>query len=579
MKTVSTLIKLQFKARVALPKKQGVKSNIKLATIILAILAIFGVFVYVYYLLALQFTDGTLRGLGIDPRFDLSREFLIFTILVFQILQTLFLIPNLVKTLDVNNDRELLLKLPLSHRQIFASKILVSYLFEIIFAAVVLLPIFIAFGIATSMHWGFYLYIPLILMFVPIIPFFIASLVIYPVMKVIQFMRGRALLTSLVYLAGLVGAIFLYMFIINNVMYAVTEADNFPNTLYEYEYNIRRAGNAFFPQALFANLINTRWYTALWSFFAILGISAALMTVAYFVAGHNYKKTYMDEGGNFSAPSRKPSFKQRSPLYATLKKDSANILRSSNYTFQFLLLVVITPLIVFFVNRVAMFSAWQSFRNMGDALASRYMVFGFSFFVMMIMLPLSASFAASSITREGHNIYHTKLIPQSFKRQLFIKAAIVFVPILLSIVVTVLLMRIPYQPADLAPAQYISTENALFLLGVSILFAIGYVCIGIYLDLRSPLCNQVGGGELNRSTSHINTVIGVGLAVGVVLGLLSMIGGFTILTVLGPEWLQVFVRIGEHIRLISIGIAAGFAIVAAGLLFFDGPKRYYQLEQ
>jgi len=575
LKTIFTLIRLQFKARVALPKKRGVKFYTKWSFGIATIALIFIGFVAMYFLLARQFMHH-------DASFDLSREFLIFTLLGFQVLQTLFLIPTLARTLDINNERELLCKLPVSHKQIFASKVVVSYIYEILFATVILLPILVAFGVATSMHWGFYLYIPLILLFIPAIPFFIATLLVYPVTRLVNLMRTRAVITSVIYLLGLVGAIWLYMTFLDRTMFAIIDSGSFQMQLHESVDSIRSTARIFAPQGLFANLIGTQWYTALWSFFAILGMTGVLLTISYFVAGSSYKRTFLEERANKqSIEGRSRKYTPRHPLYATTKKDVINIFRSSNYTFQFMLLVVVTPLIIFFSNRVAMFSAWQSFKHStANTLYAQEMVFSIAFFVTLILLPLACSFAASNITREGWNISHTKLIPQSFRKQLVIKTTIVFVPVFVAIIVAIGLMRIPYAPDLLAPEQYIAWGNAFYLFGVATLMSIGYITIGTYLDLRNPLCNQVGAGELTKTTSHINAIMIGGLVIGAIVGLFSMLGGYAeLIDALFSPHLARIARIGQHIQAIFLVFSILFAVTGSLLLILHGPKRYRQLEQ
>ena len=150
--TIWTLIKLQFRAGVRLARaKTPIRTALKLALLLLIGAVLLGGFIAIYYLLALQFVliDGT--------DISLSKEFLVFSLGGFQVLQTLFLIPMLIKVLDLNNDRELLLKLPISSRQIFISKVIVAYMFELVFAAVVLTPILIAYGIASSAGAAFFL--------------------------------------------------------------------------------------------------------------------------------------------------------------------------------------------------------------------------------------------------------------------------------------------------------------------------------------------------------------------------------------------------------------------------------------
>jgi len=584
MKIVLTLIMLQLKARVSLPKYKSAKQYIKKAIFIATMLGILGAFIAIYYLLAINFADPHNRDA------DLSRPFLIFTLLGFMIIQTLFMIPNFIKRLDINNDRELLLKLPVSPQQIYASKMVVSYVLEVIFACVVLLPILIAHGIALEMHLGFYAYIPFLLLVVPAVPFFIVSLLLYPLMKIVNYMRNRPLFTSVVYLSLLLIGIIIYMTIIEATMQQFLFADNFAALLADNVQSIRRAGRFFPLQGLYANVIGTTWYTALWSFNLIFLLTAILLFASYKIAAFAFNKTYLEERASFSTIHKKHEFKPSRPLFATLKKDSVNISRSSNYTFQLLLLVVITPLLVFFVSRIAMLSTYQSLSmelrgggasDISGADVAMDMVFGICVFIVMILMPLACSFAASNITREGPNIYHTKIIPQSFRNQLFIKSIIVFVPVFISICISVALLRIPYQPpTGVAFYQYIAGWDSLYLLTVASTMAIGYITLGTYLDLRNPLCNQLGSSELYKSTSHTNTIMGVGVLIGAIVGVLSMLGGYTeLLESFGDGIILTLARAGQSMHTALLIFAPTFAVVGCALLFIDGPRRYWRLEQ
>jgi len=498
------------------------------------------------------------------------------------------MIPNLVKALDINNERELLLKLPINHKQIFVSKMIVSYLYEVIFATAILLPILVAYGLATDMHWGFYIYFPLLLVFIPVIPFFVSSLLIFPVTKIVHFMKNRPTLTSIGYLCALVGAIFLYMYMIGNVMDAIVDTGNFRDTLYSAAPRMQHIASNLFPINLFANLIDSSIGRALGSFFAIVGISIALLTLSYFIAGGNYKRTYMNETSSHVSINRRASFKQRSPIFATFKKDVLNIGRSSNYTFQFLLLVIITPFVLFFISRIAINSSIIMF-NFDDAFdfeANENMIFGLSKFILLILLPLACAFAASNITREGDNIYHTKLIPQSFINQLGIKVGIILIPIIVSVFSSVMLLRIPYAPESLLSlGDYrfqLNWTDSIYILITSTLMAIGYICLGTYLDLRNPLCKQVGGGELTKSTRHINYVMVLGLIIGAVVGIFTLIGSFEsrlpeLMNI--PRWIEIIFSIGSSMRTTFFVFSIIFGLGAALLLFLHGPRIYRRLEQ
>jgi ABC-2 type transport system permease protein len=477
----------------------------------------------------------------------------------------------LVKVLDINNDRELLLKLPVSSRQIFVSKIVVAYMYELIFAAVVLAPLLLAFGITSGMAVGFYFLIPFAILFVPVLPFFVACLILLPVIKVVQYLRTRSNLTTLLYLIGLVALVYVYMQIVYGAVFAIA-GDGVNDLLYTNSREITLWAKFLYPPKMFADLFNTAWWVVLINIVVVLVVSAAMIAGSYFIAGAQYKKIYMDERVTTSAPAKKSIFKRTLPTFAVLFKDSKNIFRSSNYTFQFLLVIVITPLFVYFCNRIAGFSVYQSIKTIAArGEDSSEMVFGVSLLVILILIPLASAFAASNISREGHNIYHTKLIPVSFRKQLYIKTLIVFVPLLLSVAVSCFLTMTTYTMPDGFETAGMNITEVLTLLSISGCMAYGYICLGCYLDLQKPLCNQVGSGELTKSTSYTNLIMGLGVVVGVVFGLLAMLSGYA-------DILELPLEI-ETVKTALLIFSAVFALVFALLLHIDGPRRYYRLEQ
>ena len=322
MNNIWTLIQLQFRAGIKLPHSSGkVKTILKFVFLLSLAVVLLGGLVAVYYLLAKNFIHE--KGSIIDLR----NEFLTFTLVGFQIIQTLFLIPMLIKTLDISNDRELLLKLPVSSRQIFISKIVVAYMYELVFAAVILLPILLAYGFASSMLVGYFFLIPILLVFVPVVPFFIAIITMFPVIKVVQLLRNRSWLTILLYLAGLVALIVGYMYIVSGAVYAI--ADKGFADLLQNEANvhgIKHVAGFFYPAKFFANLFDTSPVTAGISIVAIVAVSAVLCVIAFFVAGAKYKRIYMNEHVTVSKDSKKGLFLRRPAGAAVFEKDVKNIL-------------------------------------------------------------------------------------------------------------------------------------------------------------------------------------------------------------------------------------------------------------
>jgi len=372
-----------------------------------------------------------------------------------------------------------------------------------------------------------------------------------------------------------------YILVMNMIVGQLVSSGNFRATLNDNMGVIQHTASRFFPQALFANMVGgVGWLTALWSFFALLGMSGFLFSISYIVGGFAYKHTYQNERTNMHTLSKENNFKQSHPTKATFVKEVKNISRSSNYTFQLFLIVIITPLIVFFIDRISSFTFFESVRMSGQAEILGNIGFAIAMFVLLILLPLSASFAASNITREGHNVYHTKLIPQSFFIQVMAKFFVVFIPIAASVFVTVAILMIPYQPdPNTQIFMNLGVLDAFYMLFVSLCMTAGYVALGTYLDIKRPLANQVGEGELQRGTPNITFVMVLGLVIGVFVGTFMIFGNFVHFFEHASGFVRFVSTIGRHMRWIFLGFASVFALAMCWLLFIDGPRKYGRLEQ
>ena len=567
MSIVLTLIKLQIKAGVKLEhSKNKVRTVFKILGALFFILSALFVFVAIYTLITMQFCVPFVNERGKTQ--NLSLEFLVFTFLGFQILQTLFLAPILLKNLNINNERETLLKLPVSPMQIFISKFIVSYIFELIFTICVLLPVLIAFGIVTEAAVFFWLFIPFVILFMPALPFFLTTLFVLPLINLIKALKNRPLLNFLTCVISLCIVVFLYMQIVEGASYLVINK-GILDVLRKDAVSISKVTEYFFLQGLFSKVLSGNATDKFVNFIIIMVISVSLIAVTFLLANLLYERTYMNENQKERIYSKKQGFTQISGNLALMKKELKNIFRSSNYSFQFLLVIIITPLFIFFCNKLAAYSSFESFRSNGmseDALLNTQdMMFSISLLVITILIPLANSFAASNITREGNSIYSTKIIPVSFRRQLLVKFFICFVPTMAAVFISSFIILIPATASNLLGAlPTITPYQSLELFGIATFLSIGYIALGTYLDLKNPLCSQIGGGELTKTTKHINVIMLLGLIIAAAFGLLSFFSVF-------------FEDI--NLNLIYWLLSIIFALLMFCLLYFFGPKKYYKLEQ
>ena len=154
MKQLLTMIKLEFALKFPRVDK-GKRLILRILdgiAITLGLIIIAALVMFVFYTIL----DLCIKG-------DLSQEFLVFFIFLIQILQLLFGLGLLTKTLYFSADSSSLLKLPVSGEKIFLAKIFFAYIYITAISSLIMLPVLIMFGVLTSQAILFFFQIRLVL--------------------------------------------------------------------------------------------------------------------------------------------------------------------------------------------------------------------------------------------------------------------------------------------------------------------------------------------------------------------------------------------------------------------------------
>ena len=112
-----------------------------LINVVLRLLVFIGIVASVYYLCGSMFTMLSLK---------VKEPFLAIALVGCQAVSFVFGIANVISTLYMSKDNELLMVLPISFNEIFISKILVLYVSELLFSLNYLFPIFVSLGLLGS---------------------------------------------------------------------------------------------------------------------------------------------------------------------------------------------------------------------------------------------------------------------------------------------------------------------------------------------------------------------------------------------------------------------------------------------
>ena len=202
---------------------------------------------------------------------------------------------------------------------------------------------------------------------------------------------------------------------------------------------------------------------------------------------------------------------------------------------------------VFFSSQIA--------SNIGVEQVGAGILPGIAVLVLLMFLSMGTSFAATSITREGGNFFHTKIIPVSFTKQIVVKFLMYVLVSIPSIIISCLV---------LAFAGFLSYANAMLIALAVCMIVIGSIASSINLDIKRPQFMFLDGKEITNSNGNVNASITIGFVIAVLMGI-------------GAIAVSMFVSV-PAIYIVLFGFGVPFMAIELFALFFKLEKRYRSIE-
>ena len=410
MQSVRTLVRLEMRARFGSRVDTTAKDKAGKALGIIFTLAIYAILVTGIYFLAAMFVR----------RSDMPFEFLVVAMTFTVCVTTVVAIGNVVKNLYLSGDNELLLRFPVNGKEILLAKSIYCFIHNVVINLLIMIPVCAIYGAVSSAPVGFY-FVAIAVMIVAIpLPYAIANLLAIPVMMLMNLVKNQFLLVLILLIAAICGVFILYMTALSGVLeYMRDEGEGMFSP--EVMSIFRNFADGAYPFRWYAMLLGG-WFSgysakdAGLAFLYIFLITAAISVAAYFVTTRTYYKIIL-----IGIETEKVSFQKKIPnirrsVFGTLlHREFFLILRSFNYSFQYLAMAVAAPVMVYYCNDLA--------ATMGKNTVGAAIVPGLTLLVIIIFSAIIVSFASTSISREGSAFYHTKIVPVSYTTQILAKLA------------------------------------------------------------------------------------------------------------------------------------------------------------
>lgn len=488
----------------------------------------------------------------------------------------MFGVPTLISNVFTVKDAGKLLFLPMRSSTIFASKLTVAYLNEVITTAVMLVVTLLPFGIGFSAPIGFYLLLVLALILVPLLPMLVGSIIAIPLSALITKIGKNGVVKTVLQVVLFVIIMGVYLFGMYELGFIggsedATEADMAQALLLKLQ-NIGSAMKYVHSDFTLASaMLGTTFAAVVLNLLITLAENALLFGLVLLASLPFYRRMLFAsvEGAGVNrrkkVKSNELQIKNQGVLKGLIFTDIKRITRDSQMGFQCIMSLIVLPLMV--VIFYLCFSISGEEVNIVEMLKGQSLYQGIApivFLAYMSMLGMTSNvLGIYPISRENKAIYLVKSLPVTFSKYLLAKVILSTAAMLISDTVMCILI--------------VALFGIEWYFGIAMLICMGALCFGAMcittlIDLKNP---KLGWTNFNQSLKNAKNswlAMLVGLAVSVVLGIISavcLIGWYFT----NAAWYMLLIM-----WLLIIGASVGFAAVCYNIMSKNAQRYFDNIE-
>ena len=408
------------------------------------------------------------------------------------------------KTLTDKTHKDLFLRLPVKQQTIFVSKLAALMIRNYILALLLIVPLNIIFYISVELTFTFWIMTFFIWLLLPMTSFLIATALLVPYIKVLEFISNRYVLMFLSITAIIIGAFWLYSGFLQ-VIQSLLETGSIKflfnsdfirtlQTLLVWTY----PANCFADMALGENLLRA---------FAIpIFIAAVAIFVLYFVAKALFYATLYKNDNKRQVGKKPRRTVKYSPLISLIKKEFICIFREPKNLFSYFAIAASMPVMVY--------CCYTLFESLIVNMLGLTVTFPLAILVLLIFTILTNTFCATNITRDGAAALKVKMFPLKASTLLLAKVLLCSVVSSLSIVISLVVLVIT------SPLLW---YDALFCGAIAIVFSVAQIFIATRMDLNGAKLTSSAVEMQSRSNKTIAKVVTLGIVLALVVGIISVV--------------------------------------------------------
>lgn len=410
---------------------------------------------------------------------------------------------NMRKTLMEKKYKSLFLRLPVKHQTIFASKLATILISNYILALILIVTINTIFFVSVELPATFWLMTFFIWLFMPMAAFLIATVLLVPYIKMIDFISNKYTLMFVSITAIIMGAFLIYSGFLE-VVQGLLETGSIKflfnekfittlQTLAKWTY----PANCFADIALGTNLIV--------SFAVAIGVALVAVFFVYFVSKSLFYATLYKNENRRHGGKKKVQRTVLSPLTTLMKKEFICIFREPKNLFSYFAIAASMPVMVY--------CCYTLFESLITNTIGMQVNFPLATLIVLIFSILTNTFCATNITRDGAAAIKVKMYPVKASTILLAKVLLCGIVSSLAIVISLIV---------LASSTTLATGDAIVCAIIAIAFSTAQIFIATRMDLNGAKLTSSLSEMQSASNRTIAKVVTLGIVLALVAGILSV---------------------------------------------------------
>ncbi len=535
MDSIKTLVLMQLKEKLNL-KGRNIKSKYTFFNAIFAIIkfaAVVAIGFGIIYVCKLLHIFSIVGGFPAEPLVA------VFTIMF--VLSIFGCTVKLDKALYFSNDNPLLLTLPCKPGQVFLSKLIVFYIFELIKNYSFMVPLFIAYGISGGLAVSYYFWVLFVFIFISMIPVLIGAILSIPTMYIYNIFRQYKTLQ----IVSLLAFVFVIAFGVIKVIALIPSNINFMKTwgktywqiqdilkhfsqnnsglggfktLFNFaseKGNYRTVISTSICEILIGSKIQGSVYYKLFSkdsfvlFGIMIGFIVVLATLSILLVHPLFYKMASKPFEYKKMNKKQKPNKIISRKVSIIKNEFTLCFRDTDRLFSAVITMLTLPILIFLLNKI--------YGAMSTKALGNYLEIAFNTLLILVISLTTNTYAASVYSKDGRSSYLIKVQPSKYQPLLFAKLLFNTAFMTIGFIATYIVI---YKVAHLTAMQ------SLFLVGGCYLIYLAHTLYSANQDIMNPqleLYANIGNSDNNpnETNSMVLAFILSLLVCGIVLKTLS----------------------------------------------------------